>query len=150
MLRYFYCISTLTITALPYFKQKISILFRGFGAYSTPQTSSCHVTYLWHIWFFILQKTDAPIFFLYYLMILYAFELFIFVLLKKLNFVNIQNNLKQTKAIKNNLVLAKTCHYKKSFNSLQVSMSTEFFSKYMNKQIQLSVHQTKCVSKIMS
>ena len=32
-------------------------------AYSIPQTSTCHVTCLWHVCFFFLQKTDVPIFF---------------------------------------------------------------------------------------
>ena len=69
MLRYFYCIFTLTITILLCFKLKKSKLSRDFASwpplagFSAPQASSCHCTS--HCLFFVLQKTDAPIFFLY-------------------------------------------------------------------------------------
>ena len=50
-------------------------------------------------------------------------ELLTLVFLTTLNFVNIQNKtiLKQTKAIKNNLVMAKICPYKKTLIHFNLS-----------------------------
>ena len=65
----FYRILTLMVAVLSRFNQKKNQNFLGFWhpgkSYSTPLTSSCHFTCLWHM-FYVLDKTDVPIFFLYY------------------------------------------------------------------------------------
>ena len=61
--RYFNAHYALTIAVLPCFKRKKSALFRSFGAYSAPQTASCHFTCLWHVCCVFYKKPMRPYFF---------------------------------------------------------------------------------------
>ena len=71
MLRYCYHIFTLTIAVLPCFKQKKSKMFRGFALWPPLGGLQCSpdLQLPFHVplacLFYVLQKTDAPIFFLY-------------------------------------------------------------------------------------
>ena len=73
LLRYFYCIFTLTNAVLPSFKGKKSKFFRGFvlwpplgggGLQCSPDLALPLYNPLAHL-FFVLKKVDAPKFFLY-------------------------------------------------------------------------------------
>ena len=71
LLRYFYCIFTLTNAVLPSFKGKNQNFLEalssdhhwGEGAYNAPLTSCCHFTTNCHIFFLFCKKSMHPHFF---------------------------------------------------------------------------------------
>ena len=65
LLRYFYCIFTLTYAVLPSFKERLCPLTPTGGewAYNAPLTMCCHFTTHWHIFFLFCKKLMHPHFF---------------------------------------------------------------------------------------